>query len=157
MRRSPRRGFDTIASHVVADTAARVEFLRSLFGATGEFQFDRPAEIRISDSLVMTTASGDRPTAPAFLYVYVDGADATYARSLGAGATSPEVGAPVCIDWQLPSPSSTDRCRRQLAPARNRPFKIARGSIVTGTGLPSDVFLKPAMIPGEIAWRWNHG
>lgn len=61
-----------------------------MFGATGEYHADRPAEIRIGDCLVMVTAAGARELFPAFLYVYVDDADATYRRALSAGAVSLE-------------------------------------------------------------------
>jgi uncharacterized glyoxalase superfamily protein PhnB len=38
----------------------------------------------------MVTAAGERELFPAFLYVYVDDADATYERALAAGAVSLE-------------------------------------------------------------------
>lgn len=75
---------------VVGDVVAAVAFLRSVFGATGDVHAGRPAEIRIGDSLVMVTAAGEREPFPAFLYVYVDDADAAYGRALTAGATSVE-------------------------------------------------------------------
>jgi PhnB protein len=84
-------GFHTVTPRmVVSDVAAEVEFLRSVFDARGEVHVDRPAEIRIGDSLVMVTAAGERALFPAFLYVYVDDADATYRRALDAGALSIE-------------------------------------------------------------------
>jgi uncharacterized glyoxalase superfamily protein PhnB len=75
---------------VVADAKAEVEFLRAVFGASGEVHPDRPAEIRIGDSVVMVTAAGEREPFPAFLYVYVDDADTAYRRALDAGASSVE-------------------------------------------------------------------
>jgi uncharacterized glyoxalase superfamily protein PhnB len=75
---------------VVSDAVAAVEFLRSVFGAEGEFQPDRPAEMRIGDSLVMATSVGERERFPACLYVYVDDADRVYRRALACGATSME-------------------------------------------------------------------
>lgn len=75
---------------VVSDLAAAVEFLRATFGAVGETNAGRPAEIRIGDSLVMVSGAGEREVFPAFLYVYVDDADTTYRRALAAGATSME-------------------------------------------------------------------
>ncbi|MFI5313117.1 MAG: VOC family protein [Candidatus Dormibacteria bacterium] len=75
---------------VVADVAAEVEFLRAVFGASGEAHPDRPAEIRIGDALVMVSPSGEREPFPAFLYVYVDDADLAYSRALAAGAVSIE-------------------------------------------------------------------
>jgi uncharacterized glyoxalase superfamily protein PhnB len=75
---------------VVSDVAAAVDFLRAVFGATGETREDRPAEIRIGDSVVMVSGAGQREPFPAFLYVYVDDADGTYNRALTAGAASVE-------------------------------------------------------------------
>ena len=84
-------GFHSVTPRmVVSDVAAEVEFLRSVFDATGEVHTDRPAEIRIGDSLVMVTPAGERALFPAFLYVYVDDADAAYRRALDAGALSIE-------------------------------------------------------------------
>ena len=75
---------------VVNDVAAVVEFLRTVFDATGEVHTDRPAEMRIGDSLVMVTQAGERHLFPAFLYVYVDDADIAYRRAIDAGARSIE-------------------------------------------------------------------
>jgi PhnB protein len=75
---------------VVTDVGAEVEFLRSVFGATGDVRRDRPAEVRIGDSLAMVSEAGDRDVFPAFLYVYVEDADDTYRRAMDDGATSIE-------------------------------------------------------------------
>jgi PhnB protein len=75
---------------VVADAEAEVEFLRAVFDASGDVHPDRPAEIRIGDSLVMVTSAGEREPFPAFLYVYVDDADSTYRTALEAGAVEVE-------------------------------------------------------------------
>jgi uncharacterized glyoxalase superfamily protein PhnB len=75
---------------VVGDAAAAVEFLRTVFDGAGEVMLNRPAEIRIGDSVVMVSEAGDREAFPAFLYVYVADADATYQRALAAGAVSEE-------------------------------------------------------------------
>jgi PhnB protein len=84
-------GFHTLTPRmVVEDVAAEVEFLCAVFGATGDVQADRPAEMRIGDSLVMLSTAGERELFPAFLYVYVDDADSTYQRALAAGADSLE-------------------------------------------------------------------
>jgi uncharacterized glyoxalase superfamily protein PhnB len=88
MKSAPREGFHTITPRIVVDdTAAFVAFLRDVFDATGEHARERPSELRIGDSLVMVTAAGAREAAPAFLYVYVDDADARFRRALAAGAT----------------------------------------------------------------------
>jgi uncharacterized glyoxalase superfamily protein PhnB len=75
---------------VVRDAPAAAEFLRAVFGAVGEVHPERPAEMRIGDSLIMVSAAGERELFPAFLYIYVDDADAAYHRANAAGATSIE-------------------------------------------------------------------
>jgi uncharacterized glyoxalase superfamily protein PhnB len=75
---------------VVGDVAGEVAFLHAVFGATGEVQPGRPAEVRIGDSLVMVSPAGERELFPAFLYVYVHDADSAYQRALAAGAVSLE-------------------------------------------------------------------
>jgi len=75
---------------VVQDVARLVEFLKQAFGASGEFETDRPTIAKIGDSLVMVSGVGPRAAMPAFLYLYVDDADATYQRAMKAGAVSLE-------------------------------------------------------------------
>ncbi|WP_410627078.1 VOC family protein [Amycolatopsis sp. cmx-8-4] len=75
---------------VVRDLVAAVAFLRTVFGATGELESGRPADLRIGGSRVLVSAEGERELFPAFLYVYVADADATYRRALDCGATSLE-------------------------------------------------------------------
>ena len=88
---SPSSGFHTVTPRmVVSDAVAAAEFLRAVFGAIGEVHADRPAEMRIGDSLIMVTSAGERELFPAFLYIYVDDADAAYHRAIAAGATSIE-------------------------------------------------------------------
>ena len=90
-RRTGRPGFHTVTPRLVVDDAgALVEFLRTVFGATGELHADRPAEMRIGDSLLMVTPTGAREAFPGFLYVYVDDADETYRKAVAAGAESVE-------------------------------------------------------------------
>ncbi|WP_238390536.1 MULTISPECIES: VOC family protein [unclassified Mycolicibacterium] len=87
----PPPGYHTVTPRmVVSDVAAAVDFLRTVFGAVGDVHPDRPAEIRIGDSLVMVTSVGERGLFPAFLYVYVEDADRVYQRAIDAGATSIE-------------------------------------------------------------------
>ena len=91
MKQRARRGFHSVTPRiVVADAAAQIAFLHAVFDATGEHHADRPAEMRIGDSLVMVTPAGVRDPFPAFLYVYVDDADAVYERALAAGAITLE-------------------------------------------------------------------
>ena len=89
---TPRRGFHSVTPRiVVSDAAAQIAFLRSVFDAIGEHHAERPAEMRIGDSVVMVTAAGAaRDVFPALLYVYVDDADAVYERAIAAGAVSLE-------------------------------------------------------------------
>jgi PhnB protein len=58
--------------------------------AKGEYRAGLPAEIRIGDSVVMVSGGGEREWIPAFLYVYIDDADAAYRRAIAAGATALE-------------------------------------------------------------------
>ena len=69
-----------------------VRFIRNVFGAQGEFHVDRPAEMRIGDSIIMISDGGGlREPVSAFLYVYVDNVDETYRRALEGGAESLEL------------------------------------------------------------------
>jgi PhnB protein len=84
-------GWHSIAPRlVVPDPAAEVDFLRAAFGDTGEFQDDRPSEMRIGDSMVMITGAGLREAMPALLYLYIEDTDAAYERALATGAESIE-------------------------------------------------------------------
>jgi uncharacterized glyoxalase superfamily protein PhnB len=75
---------------VVHDAKQLVEFLKQVFGATGEYRQELPSVVRIGDSLVMISDAGIRSPMTAFLYVYVNDADATYQRALDAGARALE-------------------------------------------------------------------
>jgi uncharacterized glyoxalase superfamily protein PhnB len=87
----PSAGFHTITPRIVVDdVGAFVQFLRDTFEATGETEPGRPAELTIGDSLVMISEVGEREAFPAFLYVYVDDADAVHDRAVRAGATTIE-------------------------------------------------------------------
>jgi PhnB protein len=86
-----REGYHTITPRIVVDdVAAQVHFLRLVFEARGEVEPNRPAELRIGDSLLMVTSVTERERFPAFLYVYVSQADEVYERAIAAGATSLE-------------------------------------------------------------------
>jgi uncharacterized glyoxalase superfamily protein PhnB len=75
---------------VVHDVAKMVAFLQEAFGAKGELRTDRPCQMRIGDSIVMVSSVGPRDVMRAFLYLYVENADATYRDALAAGAESLE-------------------------------------------------------------------
>ena len=80
---------------VVSDADVELQFLKSAFGGTEVGCHRNPdgtvmhAEITIGDSLVMLGQAGAHVASrPAALYLWIDDVDATYARALGAGATS---------------------------------------------------------------------
>ncbi len=75
---------------VVDDVAATVGFLAAVFGASAELQEGRPTDVHIGDSVVIVSPASARQRFPAFLYVYVDDADATWRRALAAGARTVE-------------------------------------------------------------------
>jgi PhnB protein len=87
----PPAGYHTLTPRIVTtDVAAQVELLRAVFGATGDVEPGRPAELRIGDSLVMVSEAGERDAFPVFLYVYVGDVEATYERAVAAGAVTIE-------------------------------------------------------------------
>lgn len=87
----PPAGYHSVTPRmIVSDAEDEVEFLRACFGASGDVVAGRPAEIQIGDSLVMVSDTSERDAFPALLYIYVDDADDTYRRGLGAGATTVE-------------------------------------------------------------------
>src|ERR1700691_2579264 len=87
----PRAGYHSVTPRlVVSDVVAQVEFLHRAFGATGEAQSGRPAEVRIGDSLIMISGTTERDAFPASLYIYVADADEAYDTAIRAGAVSLE-------------------------------------------------------------------
>jgi PhnB protein len=87
----PPAGYHSITPRmIVSDVEDEVEFLRTCFEASGEIVAGRPAEIRIGDSLIMVSDTGERDAFPALLYVYVTDADETYRRAIAAGAATVE-------------------------------------------------------------------
>src|ERR1700722_12366249 len=89
--KSSRPGYRTVTPRIVVDDVqAQVDFLRAVFDGSGDVEPGRPAEIRIGDSLVMVSPATEREPFPAFLYIYVEDAEAAYTRALHAGATSLE-------------------------------------------------------------------
>ena len=76
---------------VTDDVDGLVKFLKSVFDARGEWSADRPAEMRIGDSVILVSDGGGlREAMPAFLYIYVEDADETYRRAIASGALSIE-------------------------------------------------------------------
>jgi uncharacterized glyoxalase superfamily protein PhnB len=91
MARFQPDGWHTVSPRIVArDPQGLVAFLKQVFAASGDLHPGRPAEMRIGDSIVMISDAAAREPMPAFLYVYVADADATYRRAVAAGATSLE-------------------------------------------------------------------
>jgi len=84
-------GWHTVTPRIVVHGAQRlVEFVKRVFGATGDYRPDQPAVMKIGDSVLMISDAGIRNPMPAFLYIYVDDTDETYRRALQAGAISLE-------------------------------------------------------------------
>jgi PhnB protein len=84
-------GWHTVTPRIVVHEAKDlVEFVKQVFGATGEYRQALPSEVRIGDSVVMISDAGTRRPMTAFLYVYVGDTDATYRRALDAGARALE-------------------------------------------------------------------
>ena len=84
-------GWHTVTPRIVVQDAQHlVHFLKQVFGSTGDYREDRPAMVRIGDSLIMISDAGLRKPTTAFLYVYVSDTDATYRRAIDAGALSLE-------------------------------------------------------------------
>jgi uncharacterized glyoxalase superfamily protein PhnB len=84
-------GWHTVTPRIIVHNAKElVEFVKQVFGATGEYHAQAPAELRIGDSIIMISDTGLRDTMPACLYVYVESADDTWQRAIDAGARSVE-------------------------------------------------------------------
>jgi len=84
-------GWHTITPRIMVDEPKQlVEFVKRVFGATGEYREEAPAEIRIGDSVIMISGTGVRNRTNACLYVYVSDTDATYRRALDGGASTIE-------------------------------------------------------------------
>ncbi len=75
---------------VVPNPEGLVEFIKAVFGATGDFQIERPTELTIGDSRLMISPPTERETMTAFLYIYVEDTDMTFERALDLGAHSVE-------------------------------------------------------------------
>jgi uncharacterized glyoxalase superfamily protein PhnB len=85
-------GWPTVIPRIfAADVAGLVDFLKTVFGATGELNLGRPTELLIGDSIVIISDGGGVRSAMAgCFYVYVEDADATYRRAVALGAESVE-------------------------------------------------------------------
>src|SRR5438067_2219444 len=84
-------GWHAVTPRLVTDDVhGLAAFLKLVFNAAGDVPADRPAVLRIGDSNIMISNVGVRAATGAFLYVYVDDADATWRRAVNAGAQSLE-------------------------------------------------------------------
>lgn len=84
-------GWGTVTPRIIAVGAeALVDFVKQVFGATGHYHPQAPAELKLGDSIIMISDAGIRAPMPACLYVYVADADATWQRAIDAGARSVE-------------------------------------------------------------------
>lgn len=85
-------GWHTVTPRIIVrDPEGLITFIQQVFQGRGEFRPGRPAEIRIGDSVVMISdGDGLREPAAAFLYVYVEDADATFRLALAADAVAVE-------------------------------------------------------------------
>ncbi len=70
----------------VDDPQALVQFLRDVFLAKGDYNRDRPSELKIGESLIMIGGTLERMPTASFLYVYVPDVDSAYQRALSLGA-----------------------------------------------------------------------
>ncbi|HEX6035447.1 MAG TPA: VOC family protein [Anaerolineales bacterium] len=88
--------YHTIDSYIPVKGAADfIEFLKKAFDAKEDIRVLNPdgtighAEVRVGDSVLLMFDSNDNwPDTPAFLRIYVEDADASFKRVIGAGAES---------------------------------------------------------------------
>jgi uncharacterized glyoxalase superfamily protein PhnB/8-oxo-dGTP pyrophosphatase MutT (NUDIX family) len=90
-------GFHTVTPYLIVNGAARLlDFVQQAFGAEILYRMDRPdgggimhASFRMGDSILeCSDARPEFPAMPTGLHVYVEDADAVYAKAMAAGATS---------------------------------------------------------------------
>lgn len=88
------KGYQQVMPYlIVADPAALLEFMKAVLGAT-ERRIERKddgslghCEVNVGESVIMFSGSmADWEPNPAGLYVYVDDADAAFAKALELGA-----------------------------------------------------------------------
>ena len=91
-----RPGLLSLTPYIIVRPAAQfIDFLKSAFGATERMRMPAPdgsimhAEVALGNGAIeVSDGNEEYPTAPAAVHLYVDDPDATYARTLQAGATS---------------------------------------------------------------------
>ena len=84
-------GWPEVVPRLAADDArGLVEFIKAVFDAVGDYQTERPTELRIGSSLIMVGNTLERHPVQAFLYVYVADVNAAHNKALALGAESIE-------------------------------------------------------------------
>jgi PhnB protein len=91
-----RPGMMAITPYIIVRPAARfIEFLKSAFHATEQLRMPAPdgtvmhAEMAIGNGAIeLSDGNAQYPPAPADIHIYVNDADATFAKALKAGAAS---------------------------------------------------------------------
>jgi len=91
-----RPGLTAITPYLIVRPAAEfIEFLKSAFDATEQLRMPAPdgsimhAGVAIGNGAIEVSDGNEQyPPAPADIHIYVDDADATFAKALKAGATS---------------------------------------------------------------------
>ena len=91
-----RPGFTSITPYIIVKGAAQfIEFLKAAFDGVERLRVPAPdgslmhAEVAIGNGMIETGDSNEQiPPAPTDIHLYVNNADATFARALQAGATS---------------------------------------------------------------------
>jgi PhnB protein len=93
MNRFQPDGWRTVTPRIItSEPEEMIRFVKEVFRGQGEFHVNRPAEIRIGDSMIMISNGGGlRDPVSAFLYVYVENVDETYQRAIEARAETLEV------------------------------------------------------------------
>jgi PhnB protein len=84
-------GWHTVTPRIIVPGADKlVDFVKVVFGATGDYRPEAPAELRIGDSIIMISDAGVREPMAACVYIYVENADEIWQRAVKAGAQSIE-------------------------------------------------------------------
>lgn len=91
-----RPGLTAITPYIIVRPAAQfIEFLKTAFEGVEQVRMPAPdgsimhAEVKIGNGAIEVSDGNEQyPTAPAAVHLYVDDPDATYSRTLQAGATS---------------------------------------------------------------------
>jgi PhnB protein len=85
-------GFHTVTpSIVVSDSTKAMAFYKKAFGAEERFAMPGPdgkimhCELKIGDSILLVMDAMSGPPTAAWMHVYVEDADAAFARATGAG------------------------------------------------------------------------